>query len=397
MGSGIAYVSALAGIDITLIDTTRERAEAGKSNCAKLLDREISRGRSTPAKKEQVLARIHPETAFEALRDVDLVVEAVFEDRKVKAEATAKVDAFTKEDAIFGSNTSTLPITGLAAASKRPENFIGIHFFSPVERMGLVEIIVGKETSDRALATAIDYVGKIRKTPIVVNDSRGFYTSRCFESFTLEGLTMLNERITPPLIENAGRMAGMPMGPLEVLDSVGVDTGLKIARAFRAEVLKTDKPAPQEQIMAWLVESSGRAGTKAGKGFYDYDSRGKRQRLWPGLFSYGGSNWRSDADVHELIDRFLTIQALEAARCYEENVITDPRDGDVGAILGWGFAPYTGGPLSMIDSMGAKAFVAQCERLAEKHGERFRPNRLLREMAASGETFYGRLAARKAA
>ena len=181
------------------------------------------------------------------------------------------------------------------------------------------------------------------------------------------------------------------------MDSVGVDTGLKIARAFRTEVHKTDRPAPQEEIMAWLVETSGRTGVKGGKGFYEYDARGKRQRLWPGLFSYGGTSWRTDADFDELKRRLLTIQALEAARCYEENVITDPRDGDVGAILGWAFAPFTGGPLSMIDSMGAAAFVAQCEALAKKHGERFQPNRLLREMATSGESFYGRFAQRQAA
>jgi len=397
MGSGIAYVSALAGIDVTLIDTTVERAEGGKNQVGKLLDREISRGRSTPARKDEVLARIHPQTQFESLRDVDLVIEAVFEDRQVKAEATKKSDACAPENAIFGSNTSTLPITGLAQASRRPENFIGIHFFSPVEKMNLVEIIIGKETGDRALATAIDYTGKIRKTPIVVNDSRGFYTSRCFESFTIEGLTMLTERIAPPLIENAGRMAGMPMGPLEVMDSVGVDTGLKIARAFRSEVFKSDHPTPHEEIMAWLVETSGRSGVKGGKGFYEYDTRGKRQRLWPGLFSYGGTSWRTDADFDELKRRLLTIQALEAARCYEENVITDPRDGDVGAILGWGFAPFTGGPLSMIDNLGAAAFVAQCDALAKKHGERFQPNRLLREMAASGDSFYGRFAGRKVA
>lgn len=397
MGAGIAYVAAIAGIDVTLIDTTPERAEAGREHSAKLFDREISRGRSSPERKEEALARIHPETDFAKLNDVDLLIEAVFEDRNVKAAATAKAEACMRQDAIFGSNTSTLPITGLAEASKRPENFIGIHFFSPVDRMGLVEIIVGKATSERALATAIDFTGKIRKTPIAVNDSRGFYTSRCFSQYTLEGLCMVAEGITPPLVENAGRMAGMPMGPMEVLDSVGIDTALKIERAMRKEVLQSDRPSPQEDIMAWIVETSGRPGIKAGKGFYDYDQRGKRAGLWPGVFSYGAAIWRSDDDVHELIRRLLTIQALEAARCFEENVVTDPRDADVGAILGWGFAPYTGGPLSMIDTMGAGAFVAQCEELAKKHGERFEPNRLLRDMAESGETFYGRFDKRRAA
>jgi 3-hydroxyacyl-CoA dehydrogenase/enoyl-CoA hydratase/3-hydroxybutyryl-CoA epimerase len=397
MGAGIAYVSAQAGIDVTLIDTTEERAKGGVEHSAKLLDREIARGRATPEKKAEVLSRIHPSTAFSALADVDLVIEAVFEDRAVKADVTRKAEAALRADAIFGSNTSTLPITGLAEVSKRPENFIGIHFFSPVERMGLVEIIVGQKTNNRALSLAIDYVRKIKKTPIVVNDSRGFYTSRCFSTYTREGLFMMGERISPALIENVGRMSGMPMGPLEVTDSVGVDTGLKITRATRKEVLNTEKPDVSEEILAWLVESAGRPGVKAGKGFYDYDAKGKRTRLWPGLFDYGGGTWDTGADPEELKLRLLTIQALEAARCFEEGVITDPRDADVGAILGWGFAPYTGGPISMIDTMGAAAFVSRCETLAKKYGERFAPNKLLRELAAKGETFYQRFAPAKAA
>jgi 3-hydroxyacyl-CoA dehydrogenase/enoyl-CoA hydratase/3-hydroxybutyryl-CoA epimerase len=396
MGAGIAYVSAAAGIDVTLIDTTDEKANGGKDHAAKLLDREISRGRSTPEKKAELLGFIHPTTDFGALKDADLVIEAVFEERQVKAEATRKADAITGERMIFGSNTSTLPITGLAEASTRPGNFIGVHFFSPVDRMGLVEIILGKQTSQRALATALDYVRKIRKTPIVVNDSRGFYTSRCFSTYTYEGLKMMSERIALPLIENVGRMTGMPMGPLEVTDSIGIDTALKITRQTRKEVAKSGKPDATEEILAWIVEQAKRPGVKASKGFYDYDN-GKRTRLWPGLFDYGKGKWRSDVDPDELKLRFLTIQALEAARCYEEGVITDARDADVGSILGWGFAPYTGGTLSMIDTIGAAAFVARCETLAAKYGKRFQPNKLLREMAASGETFYGRFSERQAA
>ncbi len=397
MGAGIAYVSAQAGIDVTLIDTTEERAAAGKEHAAKLLDHEISRGRSTPDRKAEVLSRIHPAADFGQLADVDLVVEAVFEDRAVKAEATKKTDAVTRESAIFGSNTSTLPITGLAEASARPKNFIGIHFFSPVERMGLVEIIVGKQTGDRALATAVDYTRKIKKTPIVVNDSRGFYTSRCFMTYIGEGLLMLADRLSPALIDNVGRMTGMPMGSLEVLDSIGIDTALKIIRQTRKETTKNGKPDAVEDILAWIVETCGRPGTKAGKGFYDYDAKGKRTRLWPGLFDYGKGKWKTDADVDELKRRLLTAQALEAARCFEEGVITDPRDADVGAILGWGFAPYTGGPISMIDTMGAAEFVMRCEALAAKYGKRFQSNALLREMAASGESFYGRFTAARAA
>jgi 3-hydroxyacyl-CoA dehydrogenase/enoyl-CoA hydratase/3-hydroxybutyryl-CoA epimerase len=397
MGAGIGYVSAQAGIDVMLIDTTAERANGGRDHSAKLLDREISRGRATPEKKEQVLSLIHPSPDFSTLKDVDLVIEAVFEDRAVKADVTRKAEAAMRPDAVFSSNTSTLPITGLAEVSKRPESFIGIHFFSPVERMGLVEIIVGKKTGSRALAAALDYVRKIKKTPIVVNDSRGFYTSRCFATYTREGLAMMGERISPALIENVGRMSGMPMGPLEVTDSVGIDTGLKITRATRLEVLKNDKPDIKEEILAWIVEKENRLGVKANKGFYDYDAKGKRTRIWPGLFDYGGGKWNTGADPEELRLRLLTIQALEAARCFEEGVITDPRDADVGAILGWGFAPYTGGPISMIDTIGASAFVARCEGLAKTHGERFAPNKLLYELARKDETFYQRFAPAKVA
>jgi 3-hydroxyacyl-CoA dehydrogenase/enoyl-CoA hydratase/3-hydroxybutyryl-CoA epimerase len=396
MGAGIAYVSALAGIDVVLIDTTEERANSGKEHAAKLLDKEIARGRSTPEKKAEVLQRIRPGTDFALLKDVELVVEAVFEDRKVKADVTKKADAVLGDNAIFGSNTSTLPISGLAEASSRPQNFIGVHFFSPVERMMLVELILGKQTSDRALAVAVDYVRKIKKTPIVVNDARGFYTSRCFGTYTLEGLRMVTEGIAPALVENAGRMAGMPMGPLEVLDSVGVDTALKIAQQARKEVTRSDKPDATEDLMAWVVETSGRPGAKAGKGFYEYDARGKTTRLWPDLL-LRRKDWRSDENVEELKLRLLTIQALEAARCFEEGVITDPRDADVGAILGWGFAPYTGGPISYIDTVGAAAFVKRCEDFAARYGERFAPNALLREMARKGESFYGRFGAKAAA
>jgi len=245
-------------LDVTLIDTTEERAKGGQDHAAKLLDYEISRGRSTPDKKAEVLSHIHPTADFSQLKDVDLVIEAVFEDRAVKADTTRKADAVTKDTAIFGSNTSTLPIGGLAEASKRPKSFIGIHFFSPVERMGLVEIIMGKETGPRALAAAIDYVRKIKKTPIVVNDSRGFYTSRCFSTYTQEGLRMVDEKIAPALVENVGRMAGMPMGPLEVRDSVGLDTTLKITRQARKEVLHSDTATE------WVHHHAAGSGLGAG-------------------------------------------------------------------------------------------------------------------------------------
>ncbi len=394
MGAGIAYVSARAGIEVVLIDATEEKAQGGKDHCASIMDKLIGRGRATEAQKDALLARIHASADYAELKNADLVIEAVFEDRGVKAEVTKKADAVLGSGAIYGSNTSTLPITGLAEASARPEQFIGIHFFSPVDRMGLVEIIMGKKTGSRALATAIDFVGKIKKTPIVVNDARGFYTSRCFSTYTREGLLMVAEGLSPALVENVGRMAGMPMGPLEVMDSVGVDTGLKITRATRKELGLSDVD-PSEEIMAWTVEENGRLGRKNGKGFYDYDERGKRGRLWPGLVAR--RDWTTETDVEEMKRRFLTIQALEAARCFEEGVITDPRDADVGAILAWGFAPFTGGPVSYIDTMGAKEFVARCEAFAKIHGERFKPNQLLVEMAAKGDTFYERFAPRKQA
>jgi 3-hydroxyacyl-CoA dehydrogenase/enoyl-CoA hydratase/3-hydroxybutyryl-CoA epimerase len=236
----------------------------------------------------------------------------------------------------------------------------------------------------------MDYVQKIKKTPIVVNDARGFYTSRCFGTYTREGMAMLADGIHPAMIENVGRMSGMPMGTLEVLDSVGLDTPLKVMRQTKKDLGVNTPPDDSEKFLMWVVEENGRLGRKNGKGFYDYDASGKRLRIWPELVA--SRAWKTDANVDEMKHRFLTLQALEAAKCFEEGVITDPRDADVGAILGWGFAPFTGGPISYIDTLGAKAFVAQCEDFAKKYGERFTPNKLLREMAEKGQTFYSRFA-----
>ncbi|HEY1837099.1 MAG TPA: 3-hydroxyacyl-CoA dehydrogenase NAD-binding domain-containing protein [Rhizomicrobium sp.] len=396
MGGGIAYVSALAGIDVVLVDTTIEKANAGRDHVAGILDKAIERGKSTPEKKADVMSRVHPTADFGDLKTVDFVVEAVFEDRAVKAEATKKACAVLPKGAVFGSNTSTLPITGLAEASDRPQLFIGVHFFSPVDRMGLVEVIRGKQTNDHALAVAMDFVQKIKKTPIVVNDSRGFYTSRCFGTYTREGMAMLADGIHPAMIENVGRMAGMPMGSLEVVDSVGIDTALKVTQQTRKD-MGVNAPDPALDFLSWIVEKNGRLGRKNGKGFYDYDAKGKRVRIWPDLYKYNGGKWKVIDDVQEMKDRFLTIQALEAARCFEEGVITDPRDADVGAILGWGFAPFTGGPISYIDTIGAKKFVERCEKFAAKFGDRFKPNALLKDMADKNQTFYTRFAPQKQA
>jgi len=398
MGAGIAYVQAMAGIKTILIDTTQEAADKGLAHAKGILDKAVGRKKMTQEKADQVLSLITPTTDYALVKGSDLVVEAVFESREIKAEVTKKAEAQIAETAVFGSNTSTLPITGLAKASERPANFIGIHFFSPVDKMGLVEIIMGKETSQETLAKTMDYVLKIRKTPIVVNDSRGFYTSRCFGTFVTEGLEMLTDGIAPAIIDNVGRATGMPRGPLEMNDDVALDLAHKVREATKKDMGDQYVAGPVDALISKMVVDLGRFGRKNGKGFYDYPSDGPK-RLWPGLADLAPVK-TSDADkalIEEIRTRLLYRQAVEAARCFEEGVVTDPRDADVGAILGWGFAPWTGGPISLIDSVGAKAFVETCDRLTEKYGSRFSPPKLLREMAASGETFYGRFGKAKAA
>ncbi len=394
MGAGIAYVSASVGIDVVLLDTTLENAERGKRLSGDLIDQRILKGRSTTAERTQVLERIRPTVDYADLAGCDLVIEAVFEDRQIKAEVTKQAEAHLAETATFGSNTSTLPISGLAKASVRPQSFIGIHFFSPVERMKLVEVIVGKQTSERALAAALDYTKKIKKTPIVVNDSRGFYTSRCFATYVQEGLEMLAEGLPPALIENVGRATGMPRAPLEMNDDVALDLGYKVRQQTKKDLGDAYLESAADGIVEKMVVELKRYGRKNKKGFYDYPEGGKKH-LWPCLPALvqevtGRSAPAQGRDPEELRKRLLYRQALEAARCFEEKVVTDVRDADVGAILGWGFAPYTGGPLSLIDTIGAAQFVAECDRLAAKYGTRFTPNDLLREMAAAGDTFYGR-------
>ncbi len=392
MGASIAYVTALAGIDVVLIDRDQETADKGKAHSQKLITDQVNRGRATTADRDALLSRITPTADYSALKGCDLVIEAVFEDRNVKAETIAKAEAVIGENVVFGSNTSTLPITSLAEASKRPDHFIGVHFFSPVERMLLVEIILGKKTGDLALATALDYVRAIRKTPIVVNDSRGFYANRCVLNYIREGHLMLTEGVPAAMIENVARMAGMPVGPLSLNDEVALDLGWKILKATEADLGPKAIDPRQRALLQDMVEKRGRLGRKNGKGFYDYPANGPK-RLWPGLADLQKKKLDPDKiDIAELKHRLLATQALEAARTVEEGVITDVREADVGSILGFGFAPFSGGTLSYIDMMGTKAFVALCKKLENKHGERFRPPRLLIEMAIKGETFYGRFA-----
>jgi 3-hydroxyacyl-CoA dehydrogenase/enoyl-CoA hydratase/3-hydroxybutyryl-CoA epimerase len=392
MGAGIAYVSALAGLDVVLIDRDQESADRGKALSHKLMTEQINRGRAKTAERDALLARIAATPDYGALKDCDLVIEAVFEDRKVKAEAIAKAQAVIGDQVVFGSNTSTLPIGSLAREFKDPARFVGIHFFSPVERMMLVEIIMGKETGATALAAALDYVRAIRKTPIVVNDSRGFYTSRVVGTYIREGHLMLAEGVPAAMIENVGRMAGMPVGPLSLNDEVAVDLAWKILKATEADLGPDMIDARQKALLEEMVEKRGRYGRKNGKGFYDYPQNGPK-RLWPGLADLQPVKLDPDAiDIGELKQRLLAIQALESARCVEEGVVTDVREADVGSILGFGFAPYSGGTLSYIDMMGVKAFVDLCRRLEKKFGARFRPAKLLTDMARKGETFYGRFA-----
>ena len=399
MGAGIAYVTANAGMKVVLVDRDQDAADKGKAYSHKLVTDQINKGRAKSAERDALLERITATSDYAALAECDLVIEAVFEDPKVKDEVIRTVEAAIRPDCIFASNTSTLPISGLAKSSSRAGQFVGIHFFSPVEKMMLVEIIKGRETGDAALATALDYVRAIRKTPIVVNDARGFFANRCVLAYILEGHLMLAEGVPAPMIENAARMAGMPVGPLSLNDEVGVDLALKILKATKAQVGEGAVNADSERILTALVEENGRLGRKNKKGFYDYPPKGQGSKtLWPGLAGLQPGKLDPDTiSVRELKHRFLAIQALEAARTVEEGVVTDPREADVGSILGFGFAPYTGGALSFIDGVGADAFVTLVRSLEAKHGARFEPNGLLLRMADEGGSFYGSEAVKKAA
>jgi 3-hydroxyacyl-CoA dehydrogenase/enoyl-CoA hydratase/3-hydroxybutyryl-CoA epimerase len=390
MGAGVAYVSAQAGIDVVLIDRDQETADKGKAHSQKLITDQINRGRATAADRDALLAHITATPDYAALKDCDLIIEAVFEDRTIKEEVIAKAQAAIGKDTIFGSNTSTLPITSLAKSFKDSKRFIGVHFFSPVDRMMLVELILGKKTGDAALAVALDYVRAIRKTPIVVNDSRGFYTSRVVGTYIREGHLMLAEGVPAAMIENVGRMAGMPVGPLSLNDEVAVDLAWKILKATEADLGPKAIDERQKTLLQEMVEKRGRYGRKNGKGFYDYPQNGPK-RLWAGLADLQPTKLDPDTiDVEVLKHRLLAIQALESARCIEEGVVTDMREADVGSILGFGFAPFTGGTISYIDGMGTKAFVDLCNGLAKKYGARFKPSKLLRDMASTGDSFYHR-------
>jgi 3-hydroxyacyl-CoA dehydrogenase/enoyl-CoA hydratase/3-hydroxybutyryl-CoA epimerase len=397
MGAGIAQVSAAAGLQVVLIDRDQEAADKGKAALHKALSDRVMKGRMKGADRDGLLGKITPSADYNMLKDCDLIIEAVFEDRKVKSDVIARIQAVIGDNAVFASNTSTLPISSLASEFKDPARFIGIHFFSPVDRMMLVEIILGKETGDKTTAAALDYVRAIRKTPIVVNDSRGFYTSRVVGTYIREGHLMLAEGVPAAMIENVGRMAGMPVGPLSLNDEVAVDLAWKILKATEADLGPSAIDPRQKILLEDMVEKRQRFGRKNGKGFYDYPA-GAPKKLWPGLAELQPVKLDPDnIDVQELKNRLLGIQALETARCFEEQVLTDVREADVGSILGFGFAPFSGGTLSYIDMMGTKKFVAMCRAMEAKYGPRFAPTPLLIEMAEKGQSFHGRFAPEKKA
>jgi 3-hydroxyacyl-CoA dehydrogenase/enoyl-CoA hydratase/3-hydroxybutyryl-CoA epimerase len=395
MGAGIAYVAAQAGISVVLIDATQEAADKGKGYSEALLEKGVQRRKLTAQKKAEVLGRITAATDYAVLDGCDLVVEAVFEDVGVKAGVTGAAEAVIPSTAIFATNTSTLPISHLARASVRPEQFIGIHFFSPVDKMMLVEIIRGRDTGDVAVAKALDFVRQIRKTPIVVNDARFFYANRCIIPYINEGIRMVAEGVNPVLVENAAKLVGMPLGPLQLVDETSIDLGVKIAKATRAAMGDAYPDGAVDDVLYWMADQ-GRMGKKANAGFYAYDAAGKRQGIWDGLAARYAEA-AAQPELAEVQHRLLFAQVLEAVRALEDGVLTDIREGDVGAILGWGFAPWSGGPFSWLDIIGAPRAVELCEGLTAAHGARFATPALLREMAAKGESFYGRFAAAKAA
>jgi len=386
MGAGIALVTAAAGIDVVLLDRDVPTAEKGKAYSARIWGKAVERGQMTQGQMDAQLARITATEDFALLEGCQLVVEAVFEDVGIKGEITRKAEAKILPDAVYASNTSTLPISGLAEASSRPDQFIGMHFFSPVDRMGLVELIMGRKTSPETLARSLDFIAQIRKTPIVVNDSRGFYTSRVFQTLVFEGAAMIEEGVEPARIENAAKAAGLPVGPLALLDEVTMDlcvaiVGQAIAQKDPNYVIRGGLPVMQRMI------ELGRGSRKAGAGFYDYPADGSPKRLWSGLsreFPLAAEQPGQD----ELKTRFLYVQAIEAARCLEQGVLETAEDGDLGAIYGWGFPVWTGGTLSFIDTIGIAQFVREADRLAQAYGSRFAPSQWLRDRAARGEAFY---------
>ncbi len=384
MGAGIAYSTAIKGVPVILKDVSVENAEKGKAYSQKLLDKKVSQGRMTAEKRDQVLSLITATASAEDLKGCDLIIEAVFENQELKAKVTQEAEVFLVEGGVMASNTSTLPITGLANASKDQANFIGLHFFSPVDKMQLVEIIKGKNTSAKTLAKAYDYVQQIGKIPIVVNDSRGFFTSRVFGTFVQEGLRLLHEGVHPARIEMAALKAGMPVGPLTIQDEVALTLSEHVANEARKALQAEGKDLPRtgaDDVIQTMIHIFDRKGKAAGAGFYDYPEGGKKH-LWEGL-----SHWKQDVDIseQEMIDRFLFVQSLDTLRCYEENVLESVIDANIGSIFGIGFAPWTGGAIQFLNQYGLDQAVQRASELEAKYGERFKAPQRLVESVSSGQ------------
>ncbi|WP_104473663.1 3-hydroxyacyl-CoA dehydrogenase NAD-binding domain-containing protein [Acinetobacter indicus] len=384
MGAGIAYAAAIKGIAVILKDIAVENAEKGKAYSQKLLDKKVAQGRMTAEKRDQILARITPTASTADLAGCDLIIEAVFENQQLKAQVTQEAEGYLTADGVMASNTSTLPISGLAQASKDQSRFIGLHFFSPVDKMQLVEIIKGQNTNRETVAKAYDFVQQIGKTPIVVNDSRGFFTSRVFGTFVQEGLRMLAEGIHPAKIEMAALKAGMPVGPLAIQDEVSLTLSEHVAAETRKALQAEGKERPRsgaDEVIETMIHQFNRKGKAAGAGFYDYPEGGKKS-LWEGL-----SYWKKEqtVDEQELIDRFLFVQSLDTLRCLEEGVLESVVDGNVGSIFGIGFAPWTGGALQFLNQYGLKDALNRAQALEQRYGERFASPQLLKDKVAQGE------------
>lgn len=388
MGHGITYVSALSGLNLVMTDATQENADKGLSRIKVILNEEFKQGRTTKGKMDEILSRITATADYDKLRNCDLIIEAVFEDRDLKGKVTTEAEKIMDSNGVFASNTSTLPITGLAEKSIRPEKFIGIHFFSPVHKMKLVEIIKGDKTNDETIAKAFDYVLKIKKIPIVVNDSRGFYTSRVFSTYPNEGLALLAEGNSPQEIESAGKKAGMPVGPLAVIDEVNIGLVAGIRNQTRKDLAAEGKklpPGPADPVIDLMTEKLNRLGRANGRGFYEYPDNGKKY-LWPELKKHFPPT-KNPLSQNKMMERMLFVQVIETIRCYEENVVTSVEDANIGSIFGWGFAPLKGGTLQFVNDYGIQEFEKQAQKLAKKYGERFAPPELLIEMAANNQTF----------
>ncbi len=386
MGSGIAQVAAQSGLAVTLIDKDEAALNKAKENIRGFLARDIAKGRLSQGKADVILDQISFSTEIKDLAESQFVIEAVFENARIKAEIFKQVSAIVSEDCLIASNTSTLPITDLSKSVSTPDRFVGIHFFSPVQRMTLVEIIKGKDTNDNAVALAFDLVRKLRKTPIVVNDARFFYANRCIIPYINEGVSMVGEGYHPALIENAAKQIGMPLGPLQLIDETSLELAVHIAKAS-SEALGEKYVENDANRVVFKLAGIGRLGRKSGAGFYDYNAQGRRIGLWKGISDHFPPEL-NQPDIATVKNRLLLIQVVEALKSFEEGVLEDVREGDVGAIFGWGFAPWSGGPFSWVDNHGLDKTITLCHSLKDEFGSRFNAPAILQKMQQNNQSFY---------